>query len=576
MREERESKGGGGILTEIPGSVGGKKSIEKPELWVHSLKRRLDIIVTQGDNRGQPVGSPKIVKSRDSWIKTWYSPDNRVVPKEALKRPREPVEQTDRKVVPRQEYFLSRQSRDYVSGKEDGKRCFDRQVSEPSPKLLTSPSCALPTSPRPSPRYCRGFVFLLTALCLGGNKDILTDLGGYEGGEKGGGGYFHENGGKVFGSKILGGKGMERMALRRFRAEVAYDGSEYFGWQKQPNNIKTVQDTIEQVLKKIFKRYTPISGCSRTDSGVHARGQVFTFDSRWPEIDNIHLLRAIRFRLPTSIDVYKLENVGDNYSCRRHSTAKRYMYYITESPRPSAFTGRYVWALGYRRQGQRMDVKLMQEAAEHLIGIHNFSRFGQIERDSSTNRSPIKHMFGISIWREKPTGGGPYSQIHSVTPQGCHTTVTAQGCHTSVTAQGCHTSVTNQDCQGVTSQGRHGEPGTTQHRSPDSRENHGVRYQGCHTCVTYQGCHRCVTYQGCHTCGGGVEEEQYVVISVVCTSFLWRMMRRITGTLVQIGLGKLDSNATRVILGIFPLFHTRNVVPVRIVRREMYFFARVI
>eukprot|EP00954_Amorphochlora_amoebiformis_P010682 833446-Amorphochlora_amoeboformis.AAC.1 len=115
MREERESKGGGGILTEIPGSVGGKKSIEKPELWVHSLKRRLDIIVTQGDNRGQPVGSPKIVKSRDSWIKTWYSPDNRVVPKEALKvqekgeRPREPVEQTDRKVVPRQEYFLSRQ-----------------------------------------------------------------------------------------------------------------------------------------------------------------------------------------------------------------------------------------------------------------------------------------------------------------------------------------------------------------------------------------------------------------------------------------------------------------------------------
>jgi tRNA pseudouridine38-40 synthase len=178
----------------------------------------------------------------------------------------------------------------------------------------------------------------------------------------------------------------------RWKCTVAYDGTRFEGWQSQPGG-NTIQDLIESRLAVIFEKRTVIHGSGRTDSGVHARGQVFHFDGDWPHGPE-KLVRALRTGYPDSIQVYKVEQVADDFHARFSAVGKRYVYQIMEGF-AGPFDTRWFWSTGNRR----LDVERMRAGAAHLVGRHDFSAFtanpGE-ERDDD----PVKDLRVLDIQRQ--------------------------------------------------------------------------------------------------------------------------------------------------------------------------------
>ncbi len=180
----------------------------------------------------------------------------------------------------------------------------------------------------------------------------------------------------------------------RWKCTVAYDGTEFEGWQSQPGG-NTIQDFIEKRLAAIFERRVVIHGSGRTDSGVHARGQVFHFDADWAHGPD-KLIRALRTGYPDSIQVFKAEQVDDDFHARFSVVNKRYTYHFFEG-HAGPFETRWCFSTGNRR----LDVDQMNAAAGHLTGRHDFSAFtanpGE-ERDDD----PVKDLRVLAVVRDGP------------------------------------------------------------------------------------------------------------------------------------------------------------------------------
>lgn len=165
-------------------------------------------------------------------------------------------------------------------------------------------------------------------------------------------------------------------SLQRYRMTLAYDGSGFHGWQKQepPGRapLRTVQGEIENVLMRLLRTRREtlhFFGASRTDTGVHARGQVAQFDAATP-IPIERLFRALRDHLPDDIDVRDLTFAPENFDAIRGARHKQYRYTIWHSPEKP---------LGLRHQVYHamvpLDVAKMTEAAALLVGTHDFAGF---------------------------------------------------------------------------------------------------------------------------------------------------------------------------------------------------------
>jgi tRNA pseudouridine38-40 synthase len=150
---------------------------------------------------------------------------------------------------------------------------------------------------------------------------------------------------------------------------VEYDGTSYHGWQLQ-KNVPTVQGSIEKVLGKILGAPTRVHGAGRTDAGVHAQGQVAHFLSNWAR-SLVELQRACNALLPPDISIAELTQAPDGFHARHSARAKRYVYTIRNAPLRSPLRRLYCLHVA-----SRLDVSLMQEAAEHLLGSHDFAAFG--------------------------------------------------------------------------------------------------------------------------------------------------------------------------------------------------------
>ncbi len=157
--------------------------------------------------------------------------------------------------------------------------------------------------------------------------------------------------------------------MRNIAVKIMYDGSNYHGWQFQPNGI-TVQERMETVLAELTGEKTAVCGCSRTDAGVHALEYVFNFKSntkipaeRLPYAINTHLLGD-------GIAAVAAKDVNDDFSARFSSKGKRYVYKIWNSNLQNPFTAKYSWHVPYK-----LDIEEMKLAAEKLCGTHDFSAF---------------------------------------------------------------------------------------------------------------------------------------------------------------------------------------------------------
>ena len=171
---------------------------------------------------------------------------------------------------------------------------------------------------------------------------------------------------------------------------IEYDGTNYHGWQVQPNGT-TVQEVLEQALEKILGVKTRINGSGRTDAGVHALGQVVNFYYAG-DLDLWRLQRGLNALTPEDIVIKKAEVAADGFDARRDVRSRIYQYRIWNAPWPSAFHRRYSWHMPYA-----LDLAAMQEAIRCLEGEHNFASFQAAGCDAM---HPIRKIFHNSLSKE--------------------------------------------------------------------------------------------------------------------------------------------------------------------------------
>ena len=156
--------------------------------------------------------------------------------------------------------------------------------------------------------------------------------------------------------------------MRKLMLTVQYDGSDYAGFQIQPN-VKTIQGELQQALAQLLGHPVKIRGASRTDAAVHALGQIVTFESSNP-IPIGNLAGAVDECLPVAVGVVDAREVGLEFDARRDARRKLYCYQILNRRASSPFIGRYAWHIT-----DPLDVEAMGRAAQALLGRHNFSAF---------------------------------------------------------------------------------------------------------------------------------------------------------------------------------------------------------
>lgn len=158
----------------------------------------------------------------------------------------------------------------------------------------------------------------------------------------------------------------------RYKIIFSYDGSEYFGYAKQPNK-KTIQGELEGVLQTIFQKDINISASGRTDKGVHALNQVAHFDID-KEIDESKIIVSLNKLLPTDIHIKSLEKVDNEFHARFSAKGKIYEYVLN--------LGEYnPLKRNFEYNIRNIDVEKMKEASKKFIGSHSFMNFTSKEDD---------------------------------------------------------------------------------------------------------------------------------------------------------------------------------------------------
>lgn len=156
--------------------------------------------------------------------------------------------------------------------------------------------------------------------------------------------------------------------MERIKCTISYDGTNFAGYQVQPN-LRTVQSAIEAVLKKMHNKDIRITASGRTDAFVHALGQVIHFDTSL-NIPAEQWKRALNTQLPDDISIVQVEKVADNFHARYDVTKKEYRYRISTQKDVDVFKRLYTYHYPYE-----LNMEKMKEAAVYFVGTHDFTLF---------------------------------------------------------------------------------------------------------------------------------------------------------------------------------------------------------
>jgi tRNA pseudouridine38-40 synthase len=174
--------------------------------------------------------------------------------------------------------------------------------------------------------------------------------------------------------------------VRRIKITVAYDGTDFHGWQVQPG-LDTIQGTIEQVIASIEGKPVHVAGSGRTDAGVHALAQVAALSIENP-IPVMNLRKAMNRLLPWSIRVNDAEEVSADFHPRFDAKAKTYEYRIQRAEVCSPFERRYV-----HHHPFPLDIERMAAAAPVLEGEHDFGAFAASDERDALGGSQVRTVF---------------------------------------------------------------------------------------------------------------------------------------------------------------------------------------
>jgi len=169
---------------------------------------------------------------------------------------------------------------------------------------------------------------------------------------------------------------------------IEYLGTNYYGWQVLPDK-PTVAGEITKALKTILREEVKLTGASRTDAGVHARGQVANFKTENP-IPLYKLQKGLNGLLPPDIKVVKVEEAPLDFDARRSARGKEYLYRIFNRSVPSPFEYRRSWFFPFP-----LNLQKMAEASRFLIGVHDFTSFSKKDRSKEVN--PVREVNEVKI-----------------------------------------------------------------------------------------------------------------------------------------------------------------------------------
>jgi tRNA pseudouridine38-40 synthase len=199
--------------------------------------------------------------------------------------------------------------------------------------------------------------------------------------------------------------------MRNLKLTLSYDGTDFHGWQTQPQQ-RTVQQTLEEALHRLTGEILRVNASGRTDTGVHAVGQVASFRSE-TRLSTDALLRAINAHLPEDVCVRQVEDVADSFDPTRDARRKLYRYIVHDGPVPDLFLRRYCC-----RSRHRLDAAAMARAAAVLRGTHDFRCFETEWPNRATSVRTITHLalnrLGDWIWLDVEADGFLYNMVRAI------------------------------------------------------------------------------------------------------------------------------------------------------------------
>lgn len=185
--------------------------------------------------------------------------------------------------------------------------------------------------------------------------------------------------------------------IKRWKITLEYDGTDYYGWQKQPD-VPTIQEKLETALYKFCQQEIPVQCAGRTDAGVHALAQIAHFDLDYDyetrNLGGFELMKAINGILyPEQISVLKAEHVPDDFHARFDAKTKTYMYKILNRTSFPTLDKNRAWHFKRKLNAQKM-----HDAAQILVGKHDFSTFRDAQCQAKT---PIRTLDRINVHAEE-------------------------------------------------------------------------------------------------------------------------------------------------------------------------------
>lgn len=179
--------------------------------------------------------------------------------------------------------------------------------------------------------------------------------------------------------------------MRNIKLTIEYDGSQFGGWQKQPNKLN-IQGEIEKAIQTVTGKEVELIGSGRTDAGVHAFAQIanFKIDTDFP-LEKMAI--AFNSQLKKSIRIKKVEEVEEEFHSRYHCHKKTYGYIIENSEQGTAIYRNMTYHVP-----QLLDVEAMQKAASYLIGEHDFSSF---KSSGTSSKSTVRTIYSAQVLKEQ-------------------------------------------------------------------------------------------------------------------------------------------------------------------------------
>jgi tRNA pseudouridine38-40 synthase len=195
---------------------------------------------------------------------------------------------------------------------------------------------------------------------------------------------------------------------QRYKLNIAYRGTRYHGWQEQAANelwkgesppdgqgIPTIQETLKRAIESVVRHPVVLVGSSRTDAGVHAKGQVAHFDTDQLQIPIEGMRRAINHALPEDILVRAIQPVPDAFDAITSTLSKRYQYCIWNAADRPVFTPDLAW-----HRWQTLDVPAMRDAAGRFEGEHGFVSFA---RTGHGRENTVRSVLSCQVAQRGPT-----------------------------------------------------------------------------------------------------------------------------------------------------------------------------